>query len=94
MRIWLLRQRLKRKEWIPINPKNPIWTGDVVGLMHVYGITREAIAERLGLSTDYIGMILRGKRCPTDARETLINTVKEMILANDREADQGDRAGR
>lgn len=73
-----------------IKPVKPIWTGDAVGLMHVYGIKREQIATRAGLSLSYVESILAGRRTAPDAREKVLNALKEMILTNDGETVERD----
>ena len=48
-----------------------LWTGDLVGKMHVAGVTQEDLAAALGWNKAYISMILNGSRKPAGAREKL-----------------------
>ena len=60
------------------------WIGDVVGTMHRYGITQTELGAEMGVSNDYISMILNGKKKPNDIerriREALKNCVKERCV--------------
>lgn len=38
------------------------WTGEVVGTMHIYGITHRQLADRIGITNRYLSMLLNGKR--------------------------------
>lgn len=38
------------------------WIGDVVGLMHLHKITQKDLASYLGVTNEYISMILNGKK--------------------------------
>lgn len=42
----------------------PKWTGPLVGKMHQNGITFTELAAELGVTNNYIGMVLNGKREP------------------------------
>ena len=55
-------------------------TGDVVGKMHVYGITYESLANRLGWTKAYLGMLLNGKRPTSKARGRIESELDAMIL--------------
>lgn len=41
---------------------NEEWTGIVVGKMHQWGISEKELGERCGYSTQYISMLLNGKK--------------------------------
>ena len=38
------------------------WTGVVVGKMHQFGITNKELGDRCGYTTQYISMLLNGKK--------------------------------
>lgn len=38
------------------------WTGNIVGMLHVHGITRMELADELGVTPEYVSMVLNGKR--------------------------------
>lgn len=41
---------------------NEEWTGAVVGKMHQFGITNSELGKRCGYTTQYISMLLNGKK--------------------------------
>ena len=41
---------------------NEEWTGTVVGKMHQWGISNTELAKRCGYTTQYISMVLNGKK--------------------------------
>ena len=47
------------------------WTGILVGKMHNAGVTCTEIAQQLGVTKEYVSMILNGKRTPPMAKERL-----------------------
>lgn len=61
------------------------WIGDVVGQMHSNKITKTQIAEHMGVSREYVSMILNGHRAPADA-ESRFRTAVAEISANKKEA--------
>lgn len=56
------------------------WIADVVGKMHINKITQSQLAEKMGVTNDYIWMILNGKKSPKNA-ENRINSAIDQILA-------------
>lgn len=38
------------------------WIGDVVGELHVSGIEHREVAKEVGVTAEYLSMILNGKR--------------------------------
>lgn len=55
------------------------WVGDVVGLMHCNRISGQQLAEHLGVTREYVSMILNGKREPVGAEEMIRNALSEII---------------
>lgn len=47
------------------------WTGVLVGKMHNAGVSYTEIAEQMGVTKEYVSMILNGKRKPPRAKERL-----------------------
>ena len=62
-----------------MNRKIPAWTAKAVGQMHVYGITQIDVAEHLGVTSEYIGMILRGVERPKNAETRIMGAIKEIL---------------
>lgn len=55
------------------------WTGDLVGLMHVYRITVQMLAAELGVTDRYVSMVLNGHREPAGAMERFQAAVDRLI---------------
>ena len=55
------------------------WTGKLVGKMHNYNIKQIELANKLGFTNAYTGMILRGIRKPPNIREKMESAVDELI---------------
>ena len=55
------------------------WTGALIGKMHNNGIKQVELAEKLGLTNAYVGMILRGERKPPDMRQKMESALDELI---------------
>ena len=55
------------------------WTGNLVGLMHDNKISKVALSEELGLSREYVSMVLNGHRTPAGAEEQFTAAVRRII---------------
>lgn len=55
------------------------WTGELVGKMHNNRITLEMLANELGVTKNYISMILNGHRKPPDIQRRLEKALDEVI---------------
>lgn len=56
------------------------WIGEIVGLMHKYGITSQQLADHLGVTPEYISMILNGHREPVGVEERFRKAIKELLI--------------
>lgn len=43
------------------------WTAEIIGKMHLHRISQKALAQHLGMTPEYISMVLNGHRDPPDA---------------------------
>ena len=57
------------------------WTGQLIGKMHNNGIKQVELADKLGLTNAYVGMILRGERKPPNIRKRMESALDELIKA-------------
>ena len=57
------------------------WTGQLIGKMHNNGIKQIELADKLGLTNAYVGMILRGERKPPNIRKRMESALDELIKA-------------
>lgn len=55
------------------------WTGNLVGLMHDHKITKTQLADHMGLSREYVSMVLNEHRVPADAEERFTQAVSELV---------------
>ena len=58
------------------------WIGDVVGQMHSNKISKTQLADHMGVSREYVSMILNGHRCPTGAEARVRTAVSELSAKN------------
>lgn len=61
------------------------WIGEIVGQMHNNKVSKAQLAEHMGVSREYVSMILNGHRCPTGAEERLRSAVSELVEKNKEE---------
>ena len=55
------------------------WTGTLIGKMHNNNIKQIDLANKLGLTNAYVGMILRGERKPPNIRKKMEFALNELI---------------
>lgn len=57
------------------------WIADVVGKMHINKISNKDVAKEMGVTPEYISMLLNGKKTTKTAKQD-ITTAINSILAN------------
>jgi predicted XRE-type DNA-binding protein len=55
------------------------WTADLVGKLHKHRITQKQLAEELGVTREYVSMVLNGHRCPDGAERTFTDALDRLI---------------
>lgn len=55
------------------------WTGDVIGTLHVNGISIKSLANKLGYNSKYLSAVLNGHRTPPKAEEKCRAALAELI---------------
>ena len=55
------------------------WIAEVVGLMHIHGISQTELAERLGVCRNYVNKLLNEKETPKGAEERIKKALGELI---------------
>lgn len=55
------------------------WTGELIGKMHNNGIKQVELAEKLGFTNSYTGMLLRSERKPLGIRQKMESALDELI---------------
>ena len=58
------------------------WIGDFVGQMHRYRVTITQIAQEMGVTREYLSMILNGHREPAGIAERMNKALNSVIEKN------------
>lgn len=62
------------------------WICDLVGKMHKWKISKKALAEYLGVTPEYVSMILNGHREPAGAEGKFRAAVDALVAQAEKEA--------
>lgn len=62
------------------------WTADVVGEMHLMRISKRQIAEQMGITPEYVSMVLNGHREPAGAECRFRKALAQLTEKNARGA--------
>lgn len=54
------------------------WTAEIVGQMHKYKIAKKRLAEKMGVTPEYVSMVLNGHREPAGAEQRFRDAVNEL----------------
>ena len=55
------------------------WTGEIVKKMHLANITRQDVASKLGVTPEYVSMVLKGSRNPAGAQDKFETALEELL---------------
>lgn len=66
------------------------WTGRIVGLLHMHRITQAELASELGITAQYVSMVLNGKKTSKGIDERMENAIQAIV---DRRNDKQTPAG-
>lgn len=55
------------------------WTAEIVGQMHINQICRKDLAKQLGMTPEYVSMVLNGHRDPPDAENRFTKALRDLI---------------
>lgn len=55
------------------------WTADLIGEMHLNGVTAKQLAEEVGWNPKYLSVVLNGHRNPKGAEQTLRSALSRLI---------------
>ena len=59
------------------------WTADVVGKMHLLRISKRQIAEQMGVTPEYVSMVLNGHRDPEGAEGRFLEALTRLVEKRD-----------
>lgn len=63
------------------------WIGDLVGQMHNNKISKTQLAEHMGVSREYVSMVINGHREPAGAETRFKTAVDEIIAKRKQESE-------
>ena len=55
------------------------WIGDLVGRMHQYRVKNSQLAQEMGVSREYLSMILNGHREPNGVEQRMNDALDKLI---------------
>lgn len=55
------------------------WTGEIIGQMHVNGITAKQVAEAIGWHPKYLSQVLNGHKTPADAESKVRKALDKLL---------------
>ncbi len=55
------------------------WIAEAVGKMHINKVQQRDVAKKLGVTEEYLSMILNGKRTPKNAESQIMGAIDELI---------------
>lgn len=55
------------------------WTADVIGEMHINGITGKQLAAEIGWNPKYLSQVLNGHETPKGAEEKIRSALRRII---------------
>ena len=62
------------------------WTGELVGAMHMAGVTKKQLAETVGWNDKYLSVVLNGHKNPKGAKEKLFEALSRLIAERGEDA--------
>ena len=61
------------------------WTGDFVGRMHRHRVTITQLAQQMGVTREYLSMILNGHREPSGIEQRMNDALDKIIERQEEE---------
>lgn len=55
------------------------WTAEIVGILHANRIKQTELAEHMGVTPQYLSMVLNGKREPDGAEQKARDALKQLL---------------
>ena len=55
------------------------WTGQIVCLLHTHRITQAELAKEMGITAQYLSMVLNGKKNPKDIKRRMEDAIQDII---------------
>ena len=61
------------------------WTADLIGEMHLAKVSKRQLAEHLGVTPEYVSMVLNGHREPAGAAQRFRDALNQIISAREKD---------
>ena len=58
----------------------PAWTAEAVSLLHLHSIKQDDVAERMGVSKQYLSQLLTGAKTPPGGRDRVMKAIHTLII--------------
>lgn len=55
------------------------WTAEILGEMHLHGVTAKQLSEKLGFNPKYVSAVMNGHRSPKEAEAKFRAALAELI---------------
>jgi DNA transposition AAA+ family ATPase len=55
------------------------WTGRIVGLLHTHRITKAELASEMGVTAQYVSMVLNGKKSAKGIQERMESAIQAIV---------------
>ena len=65
------------------------WTAELIGEMHLKRISKRQLAEKMGVTPEYLSMVLNGHREPEGAEQRFRAAVDEIIRGQEKGEEGG-----
>ena len=65
------------------------WTGRIVGLLHTHRITQTLLANEMGVTAQYVSMVLNGKKTPKGIEERMEAAIHTIVKRNNTDTNLG-----
>ena len=55
------------------------WTGRIVGMLHTHRVKQAELAEEMGVTAQYVSMVLNGKKSPKGIDERMETAIQAIV---------------
>jgi len=62
------------------------WTADIIGEMHLNGVRKQELAKELGVTAEYVSMLLNGHRSPPNAETRCREALARLIARQQKDS--------
>ena len=59
------------------------WTADIIGELHLQKISKKCVAKQMGMTPEYVSMILNGHREPIGAEQRFREAISTLVSAKE-----------